>query len=108
MGFCRASGIPGVGGFDSARAYSRRIIDKDDANRIDMRIESVTHHWAFSFSDSDGCVDPELFLRVMEMHESLLTFCRVGQAADRFAFYVPKKDGAADAARVFGDLQWSQ
>ncbi len=83
----------------------RALVNSGDAKRFAMRIETVTHHLAFSFAIPEGAADSEAFLQFMEKHERLVTFCRVGDLADRFVFYVPRKHNAGDVLGFFRDLQ---
>ena len=83
----------------------RVLVCSGDAKRFGLRIETVGHHLAFSLGIPEGSADPDLFLKLMEKYEVLVTFCRVSDLADRFTFYVPRKHDAKDMSGFFHGLQ---
>ena len=80
------------------------MVENGEARRLELSIETVTHHLAFSFVIPEGSANPDLFLRCLEKYEGILTFCRIGDLADRFALYIPRKHAGSDVAKLFQDV----
>jgi hypothetical protein len=71
--------------------YWTDLAHSGEAERFAISVEAVDHHLGFSVMIPEGSASAELFLAFMENHETVVTFCRVNELADRLCCYVPRK-----------------
>ncbi len=69
---------------------------------VGVSLHQVSHHVAIEVSLRAGSFDPERLLRVLDTHESCLSFCRFKSLADGLCLYMPTVAGAEKFREIGG------